>query len=323
MSRGDYLSTTGGSSTFGGSFGNHNVSVYEDTDTSQAGGPTGQGGTTGGDPNWSASGVGAVGQDGTQYMPTVTEFYGDLGSPFDDDFGSPIDDSGLFRIPTFSEIGQNIIGYVQDTVFWSIGNSIVSGDLISDTGEWLGQWSDSPWNPANWESRDPPEWSVYMGDPRGEYVTLASGSLEATGQLRNVEFDDEGRAVGADTGAGGTTNITREVVLPGEEGYIDYINSFENPQDMDIPEGYMYDYSTGKVVEIQGNPYAYRIIDRSNAWKEAGINDLLLSDEDWNLLTEEEKQANFDARQAIAEADPYNFGGESQSASPLPSIPVT
>ena len=91
-----------------------------------------------------------------------------------------------------------------------------------------------------------------------------------------------------------------------------------NPADLDIPEGSFFNYITNQVESIQGDPYAYRRIDASNAWLNAGINDLKLTDEQWANATEEEKQANWEARQEAAAADTYNFG--IQGADPFGTI---
>ena len=95
--------------------------------------------------------------------------------------------------------------------------------------------------------------------------------------------------------------------------------NIQNPEGMDVPLGSYYDYKTKQIKSHKGNPYAYRVIAANNAWKNAGIDDLKLSDEEYAKLTEEEKQANFEARQAAAASDPMNFGGV-DGTSPLVMI---
>lgn len=337
--------------TYGGpgTGGNQNYSVYTPTDSyddGYTGGPTGQpvyDGTV-----YRPQGPGAAGQG--SYSLQVNE----IGDNIAD---SQFSGSGLAALTflhpalglagtgydliastggegaTLSDRIANIPGWAYDKVtsmpMVRIGGSLFRGELFSDTLEWLGDVKDSPWNPANWESGDPPEWSVYLPDGDGQRL-IASGTLgrNETSTRGSLQYTDEqldelqetGRTTGVVTSGGGTTNVTRKVLEPGDPGYIDYINSFDNPEDMDLPEGYLYDYSTGEVVDIRGNPYAYRIIDRSNAWKDKGIDDLILSDEEWANLSEEERQANFEARQQAAAGDPYNFGNEAWSVSPFGSL---
>jgi hypothetical protein len=122
------------------------------------------------------------------------------------------------------------------------------------------------------------------------------------------------------TSGGGTVTLGgRNVKQEGDEGYIDYTPDADNPEDMDIPAGSFFNHRTQQVESIQGDPYAYRRIDASNAWKEAGINDLVVSDEEWSEMSEEERQENFEARRE-ASKDFYNFGNQGANPSPFTDI---
>jgi len=340
--------------TYGGpgTGGNQNYSVYTPTDSyddGYAGGPTGQpvyDGTV-----YRPQGPGAAGQG--SYSLQVDE----IGDNIAD---SQFSGSGLAALTflhpvlglaatgydlitstggegaTLSDRIANIPGWAFDKVtsmpIVQIGGSAFRGELFSDTLEWLGDVKDSPWNPANWESGEPPEWSVYLPDGDGQRLiasgtlgvneTSTSGSFQYTDEQLD-ELQETGRTTGVITSGGGTTNVTQEVLKPGDPGYIDYGPASgapaPAPEGVEVPEGYIYDYTIGDLRKIQGNPYAYRIIDASNAYYNAGIDDLKISDEDWLNLSEEERQENFDAR-VDASQDFYNFGTESNSSSPFGTV---
>ena len=329
--------------TGSGMGGNQNFSVYDNSynpfaETSTL--PTEAGGF-----NYNAEitnpnlniplGAGAVGQGtgGNQWL-NVDEYDLQGLDPF-----SSFDD-GRRTLPTFTEIREGInnwyegipeaaSGFVQAMPLWKIGKNVYDGTLMSAAGDWLGEWGDSPWNPVNWERGNPPEWSVSVEGVDGAPSTIASGTfnedyIENLGYRRTsggYSLAGQGAEVGdtLTTSGGGTVGLGgRKLPQAGEEGYIHYGRDPLNPADLDIPEGSFFNYITNQVESIQGDPYAYRRIDASNAWLNAGINDLKLTDEQWANATEEEKQANWEARQEAAAADTYNFG--TQGADPFGSI---
>ena len=258
--------------------GNHNYSVYEPTDIyddGYSGGPTGQPGYN---PTvYQPQGPGAAGQG--SYSLQVNE----IGDNIAD---SQFSGTGLAALTflhpalgiaatgydlltstggegaTLSDRIANIPGWVVDKVtsmpIVQIGGSLYRGELFSDTLEWLGDVKDSPWNPANWESGDPPEWSVYLPDGDGQRL-IASGTLgkNETSTRGSLQYTDEqldelqetGRTTGVATSGGGTTNVTREVLKPGDPGYIDYGATSgapaPAPEGVEVPEGYIYDYTIG------------------------------------------------------------------------------
>ena len=210
------------------------------------------------------------------------------------------------RVPTsWSEVGKNVIDYGKGTPIYKIGKNIYDSTLMSATGEWLGDLADSPWNPVNWESGAPPEWSVGLGDG----TVLGRGTLQRQGGMM--------------TGGGGNPNYMwwnpqtkkYEDLSSKKQGNPEqykalYVVDSENPEGMDVPDGSFYNYETKSLEEFSGGGYSNsRKVLRSNSWKNRGIDDLKLSDEEYSKLTEEEKQANFEARQAAAASDPLSFGG--------------
>ena len=210
------------------------------------------------------------------------------------------------RMPTsWAEVGKNVIDYGKGVPIYKIGKNIYNSTLMSATGEWLGDLADSPWNPVNWESGAPPEWSVGLGDG----TVLARGTLQRQGGMM--------------TGGGGNPNYMwwnpqtkkYEDLSSKKQGNPEqyralYVTDAENPEGMDVPDDSFYNYETKSLEEFSGSGYDNsRKVLRSNAWKNAGIDDLKLSDEEYSKLTEEEKQANFEARRAAVVSDNMNFGG--------------
>tara|TARA_R110000765_G_scaffold421197_1_gene527145 strand:- start:133 stop:3183 length:3051 start_codon:yes stop_codon:yes gene_type:complete len=337
-----------GTSSYGtgsGMGGNQNFSVYDNSynpfaETSTL--PTEAGGFNFNaqitDPNLNnVSGAGAVGQgSGANQWLNVDEYDMQGLDPFS------TFEEGRRTLPTFSEIREGIsnwydgipeaVGnFAENIPIWKIGKKAYDGTLMSAAGDWLGEWADSPWNPLNWENGDPPEWSVSVEGVDGAPSTIASGTFN-TDYIENLGYrrtsggyslaaQSGGAEVGdtLTTSGGGTVGLGgRKLPQAGEEGYIHYGRDPLNPEDLEIPEGSFFNYITNQVESIQGDPYAYRRIDASNAWLNAGINDLKLTDEQWANATEEEKQANWEARQEAAAADTYNFG--TQGADPFGSI---
>ena len=234
-------------------------------------------------------------------------------APADVTTGGESDGQGGWRdrVPTsWAEVGKNIIDYGKGTAIYKIGKNVYDGTLMSATGEWLGDVADSPWNPSNWESGAPPEWSVELGDG----TVVGRGTLERQGGMMTGGGGNSRLAVNPQTGKPyDTSNMGR---MSDERAEALYGLDIQNPEGMDVPDGHYYDYKTKQIRSYQGDPYAYRAIAASNAWKNAGIDDLRLSDEEYLKLTEEEKQANFEARRE-ASGDPANFGGDIGSASPF------
>tara|TARA_R110001606_G_scaffold165095_1_gene309461 strand:- start:1970 stop:4954 length:2985 start_codon:yes stop_codon:yes gene_type:complete len=326
--------------TGSGMGGNQNFSVYDNSynpfaETSTL--PTEAGGFNYNaeitNPNLNnVSGAGAVGQGsgGSQWLE-VNEY--DLQGL--DPFSSF--NEGRRSLPTFTEIREGISNwydgipeavadFAENIPIWTIGKKAYDGTLMSAAGDWLGGWAESPWNPMNWESGDPPEWSVSIAGVEGDTdTTIASGTFN-TDHIENLGYRrtsggyslaSQGAEVGdtLTTTGGGTVGLGgRKLPKAGEEGYIHYGRDPLNPEDLDIPKGSFFNYITNQVESIQGDPYAYRRIDASNAWLNAGINDLKLTDEQWANATEEEKQANWEARQEAAAADIYNFGTQGADA---------
>ncbi len=326
-SRGDYTQ----SSTYGynsGRGGTHSGSTYQRQDQ-RTSIPTGRAGGTnyqspyGGDDR--PQGAGAVGQGANNQ-----QF--DEGA-YNRQTAAENANTGFFlpdRPTSFGDAWDN-------TVEWSvnkfksmpivrIGGSVLDGSLIDDAGNFLGAWADSPWNPMNWESGDPPEWTVELGDGtvlnRGSAADgLDTGMMYGSGGSSLGERASRGQVGDTlTTSGGGTVTLGgRNVKQEGDEGYIDYTPDADNPEDMDIPAGSFFNHRTQQVESIQGDPYAYRRIDASNAWKEAGINDLVVSDEEWSEMSEEERQENFEARRE-ASKDFYNFGNQGANPSPFTDI---
>ena len=328
--------------TGSGMGGNHNFSVYDnsydpfaETNTlpTEAGGFNYNAEITNPDLN-NPLGAGAVGQGSSGSWLEVDEYGFEGLDPFS------TFDEGRRTIPTFSEIREGInnwydgipeavSGYAQAMPLWKIGKHVYDGTLMSAAGDWLGEWGDSPWNPLNWERGNPPEWSVSVEGVDGAPSTIASGTfnedyIENLGYRRTSGGYSLSGYPGAEVGdtlttsGGGTVTLGgRKVKQEGDEGYIKYNNDPDNPEGMDIPDGSFYNHATQQVESLAGDPYAYRRIDYSNAWNRAGINDLVVSDEEWSKMSEEEKQENFEARQEAA-ADTYNFGN--QGADPFGAI---
>jgi hypothetical protein len=316
--------------------GNHNYSVYDNSydPFAQTGLPTEAGGydfnASITNPNLNRPlGPGAVGQ-GTQGFLIVDEYGFDGLDPFKTStYDVSSFDAGRRSLPTWQEIRQGITNwyegipeaageYLENMPIVKIGNAVYDGRFMSAAGDWLGGWLDSPWNPANWERGDPPEWSISVPGADGNPTTIAAGRfnedyIKQMGYLRNsggYSLASQDAEVGdtLTTTGGGTVGLGgRKLPQPGEEGYIHYGTDPLDPEDLDIPEGSFFNYITNQIESIEGDPYAYRRIDASNAWLKAGINDLKLTDEEWANSTEEEKQANWEARQEAAQ-DFYNFG---------------
>jgi hypothetical protein len=326
-SRGDY---TQSSSYYGGtSRGNYGGSVYNKQYTG-TNIPTGRmGGTNVPNPYVESPpplGAGAVGQGANNQ-----QF--DRGA-YDRQTADELANTGFLpdRPTSFADAWDNTVDWsinkFQSMPIVKIGNKIIDRTLIDDAGQWLGGWSDSPWNPMNWESGDPPQWTVELGDgtvlERGSAADgLDLGMLYGgTGGGSSLGSQASRGEVGdkLTTAGGGTVRLGgRNVKQEGDEGYIDYTPDADNPEDMDIPAGSFFNHRTQQIESIQGDPYAYRRIDASNAWKEAGINDLVVSDEEWSQMSEEERQENFEARKEAAK-DTYNFGDQLNNPSPFTDI---
>ena len=224
---------------------------------------------------------------------------------------------------------SNMMGNVAD---WSlqqfrqapivrIAGSVYDGSLLSDTGEWLGSFADSPWNPMNWESGDPANgWTVELPDGtvmmRGDLDQsgrpfggsgFGGGSPQSGTLAGNAEVGDTIQVPG-----GGTVVLgDREIKRPGDPGYIEYGVTPILPDDMEIPPGHIYNYRTNELQDLRGNPYAYRAIDSNNAYKEKVL-PLLKTDAEWETMSEAERQKNFEDRQEAL--DPYNFSSESSES---------
>lgn len=326
-SRGDY---TQSSSYYGGtSRGNNRGSVYNKQYTG-TNIPTGRmGGTNVSNPYVESpppQGAGAVGQGANNQQFDR--------AAYDRQTADELANTGFLpdRPTSFSDAWDNTVDWAlnkfKSMPIVKIGNKIIDGTLIDDAGQWLGGWSDSPWNPMNWESGDPPQWTVELGDgtvvERGSAADgLDLGMLYGGTGGGSSLGSQAGRAQVGDTlttAGGGTVTLGgRKVKQEGDVGYIKYSNDPDNPEGMDIPAGSFYNHATQQVESLAGDPYAYRRIDHSNAWNKAGINDLVVSDEEWSQMSEEERQENFEARKEAAQ-DTYNFGAEAGNPSPFTGI---
>jgi hypothetical protein len=272
----------------------------------------------GANPDWRPSGAGAVGQGST---PVVVSDNGRGGPSYQQGAGSGYRGGPHESDPSkysWESVSNSMLEFGKKIPIVRILGAVYNGELFSKTGEWLGDLADSPWNPVNWESGNPPEWTLELGDG----TVLGRGGLENYGGMM--------------TGGGGQPN--NRWYNPQTQQYEDlsskkqgnpeqyralYGVDSENPEGMDVPAGSFYNYETKSLEEFSGGGYSNsRKVLRSNAWKNAGIDDLKLSDEEYSKLTEEEKQANFEARQAAAASDPMNFGGV-DSTSPFGNDKIT
>ena len=269
---------------------------------------------SGGNPDWRPSGAGATGQGSNNQgrTPVVVPDNGRGGPSYQQGGGAGYRGGPQESAPSkysWESISNSMLEFGKKIPIVKIGGLVYEGDLFSSAGEWLGSWSESPWNPMNWESGDPPEWTLELGDG----TVLGRGGLENYGGMMTGGGNSR-LAVNPQTGKPyDTSNMGR---MSDERAEALYGLDIQNPEGMDVPDGSYYDYRTKQIRSYQGDPYAYRAIAASNAWKNAGIDDLKLSDEEYLKLTEEEKQANFEARKASSN-DPMNFGDEQYSASPF------
>ena len=264
----------------------------------------------GANPDWRPSGAGASGQGST---PAVVSDNGRGGPSYQQGAGSGYRGGPHESAPSkysWESISNSMLEFGKNIPIVRIGAAIYNGELFSKAGEWLGEASQSPWNPMNWESGNPPEWTLEMGDG----TVLGQGGLENYGGMM--------------TGGGGNPNYMwwnpqtkkYEDLSSKKQGNPEqykalYVVDSENPEGMDVPDDSFYNYETKSLEEFSGGGYNNsRKVLRSNAWKNAGIDDLKLSDEEYSKLTEEEKQANFEARQAAAASDPLNFGGADRAS---------
>jgi len=194
-------------------FGDNNKSVYEQKPLPQKGarkdsdvdaGPSG-------DPDWRPSGPGAVGQDGS----TQAEY--------DENMDMSVEGEG-----TFAKLWSGIKDIAMMSPTIRVGASIVDGTLFNDIGEFIGSWDENPWNPANWESGDPPEWTVNL--PDGSEILSGGGYSNMGGT--------QGRG-----GPGGTPNSTAGQSPAGSA--ITKVNSVANNQEEST--GYGRSTQTGSV----------------------------------------------------------------------------
>tara|TARA_R110000764_G_scaffold204112_2_gene289356 strand:- start:2455 stop:5859 length:3405 start_codon:yes stop_codon:yes gene_type:complete len=139
-------------------FGDNNKSVYEQKPLPQKGARKDSDVDRGvsGDPDWRPSGPGAVGQDGS----TQAEY--------DENMDMSVEGEG-----TFAKLWSGIKDIAMMSPTIRVGASIIDGTLFNDVGEFIGEWGENPWNPANWESGDPPEWTVNL--PDGSEVLSGGG----------------------------------------------------------------------------------------------------------------------------------------------------
>jgi len=159
------------------------------------------------------------------------------------------------RMPTsLAEVGKNVIDYGKGTAIYKIGKNIYDSNLMSATGEWLGDLADSPWNPVNWESGAPPEWSVELGDG----TVLGRGTLERQGGMMTGGGGNSRLAINPQTGKPyDTSNMGR---MSDERAEALYGLDIQNPEGMDVPDGHYYDYKTKQIRSYQGDPYAYLLL---------------------------------------------------------------
>ena len=311
----NYIMSGGGGSTRG----SNNFSVY-DRPSSTSGidayndrsRDTYYGQQSGGNPDWRPSGAGTTGQGSNNQgrTPAYVPDNGRGGPSYQQGAGSGYRGGPQESDPSkysWESVSNSMLEYGKKIPIVKIGSAIYEGDLFGKTGEWLGDIADSPWNPINWESGNPPEWTLELGDGTvlgqgglENYGGMMTGGVSADQQPNNRWFNPQ----------------TQKYVDPSDYKYGSpeqytalYGLDIQNPEGMDVPLGSYYDYKTKQIKSHKGNPYAYRVIAANNAWKNAGIDDLKLSDEEYAKLTEEEKQDNFEARQAAAASDPMNFGG--------------
>ena len=168
-------------------FGDNNKSVYEQKPLPQKGERKDSDVDPGvsGDPDWRPSGPGAVGQDGS----TQAEY--------DENMDMSVEGEG-----TFAKLWSGIKDIAMMSPTIRVGASIIDGTLFNDVGEFIGSWDENPWNPANWESGDPPEWTVSL--PDGSEILSGGGYSNMGGT--------QGRG-----GPGGTPNSTAGQYPAGSE----------------------------------------------------------------------------------------------------------
>ena len=292
--------------------GNHNFSVYDTPDTDFGdGGLFGRSGTAN---DQSRTDQAAITKEN---LPNYNNPAESATDAYQSQFGTVPPNEPL----TFGSMMGNIKDYAlsafRSAPIVRIAGSVYDGSLFNDTGQWLGDFADSPWNPMNWESGDPAQgWTVELPDGtvmmQGD--TAQSGMLGYGGGVPGSGTLSGGAEVGdtLTTAGGGTVILSdREYKRPGDPGYIQYGNAPILPEDMDIPDGHIYNYRTNELQDLRGNPYYYRVIDSNNAYKE-NVLPLLRTDEEWLAMSEAERQENFEARSAAL--DPYNFGSESTTS---------
>jgi len=114
---------------------------------------------------------------------------------------------------------------------------------------------------------------TYSGGSSYKPAGMGDGSGKG-GTLRNPNFDASGRVTGVSTPSGGTVNVTRKSLKPGDKGYVDY----GDPRNMSQTDQFR----------------------RFNQLKGMG-EDINMSDEEWENASASERQANLEDRQAFRE----------------------
>ncbi len=140
--------------------GNHNFSVYDTPDTDFGdGGLFGRSGTAN---DQSRTDQAAITKEN---LPNYNNPAESATDAYQSQFGTMPPNEPL----TFGSMMGNIKDYAlsafRSAPIVRIAGSVYDGSLFNDTGQWLGDFADSPWNPMNWESGDPAQgWTVELPD---------------------------------------------------------------------------------------------------------------------------------------------------------------